>query len=848
MTVKEIPSLVNCRGASIYLLPKLVPQYDGNTLLDERLQIVSTQTTRQDCIVLAATSRSNAKKLLGRAFYLPDETSLTGWVFKYGKPLRIKDCSKKEELHTIHSKLQWGDRYKGSEDYYDKGYPKPILLVPLLGHRRTIGVLKMPATYDRSPFSPIAEAIAIIIAQIIAKILDHSLLLQEQNQKIVQLMELGTKEKPREVFEAVTQSLYDMLECSKCLLYLSDDGGGSVRLVAETEHTSEHLLAQVYSPGQSMIGWVFKTGKPLLIENAIEYSVGRKLDDLSLTNISDSPIIEDENRYLKYGPALDEEISSLPFIAVPVKSRAGSIWGVLCAYCLHNDDITTRDGLVFNRNDLQLMQSFANTIFWAIQNDRQRKLGLLLIRMGQTWDPLELYKLIIDNIPQLVPGVVCSIFRLKRDAYTAQLKLAMSNREMVVGKGKDDIIYKIGMGKTGFCASAQATLVINHYGSGEVAQHHIDNEFQRISSRYPDDLANPLFNEAGRRVGILQLWHGLKAASKAQKEFRKLSQYCKIQQIFGLKTSKQGMYTQMSWSFVAVPIKTENGDLYGVITAGRPVEKSPFLPGEVSLLESISGRLAAILHNLEMEEDRKRLLMSLAHEINTPLQGIMADSENLRFELQHNPNFNQLSEHNLGQVQRLHLQTETIMAVLTKQTPKREFSIHNIYLPLERARKMFESEAAAKGCDILKPQPIHSHFPRIEMSLFDLELAFKNLIHNAVKYSFKARHEQRYVEIKGRWTSGEQLYYKISIQNYGVGISEEEIEQRRIFEPYYRGKRASDHRRTGAGLGLAYVRQIVEDLHHGKIEVTSKQLSESAYLTTFFITLPIKHPQIKQNT
>jgi signal transduction histidine kinase len=319
----------------------------------------------------------------------------------------------------------------------------------------------------------------------------------------------------------------------------------------------------------------------------------------------------------------------------------------------------------------------------------------------------------------------------------------------------------------------------------------------------------------------------------------------------GLPSPKQKIYKKLgsrpSWSFVAIPIRTENGDLYGVITIGRPVAQNPFLTSEISLLESISGRLAAILHNLEMENQRKQLLMSVAHEINTPLQGILADTENLIYELDDMPELRQMSEHNLGQVQRLHLQTETIMAVLTEQTPVREFSMHSIYRPLKAARELFESEAEAKGCDILEPQSIGSSFPDIEMSLFDLEMAFKNVIHNAVKYSYFAesrqRSFQRYVKIIGEWADVRRKHYRVAVQNYGVGILPEEIEQRLIFEPYRRGEQSSDRRRTGAGLGLAHACQIIEDLHHGSIEVTSESQPGGAYLTTFMVTLPIRQPK-----
>ncbi len=185
------------------------------------------------------------------------------------------------------------------------------------------------------------------------------------------------------------------------------------------------------------------------------------------------------------------------------------------------------------------------------------------------------------------------------------------------------------------------------------------------------------------------------------------------------------------------------------------------------------------------------------------------------------------------------------MAVISEQTPARSFSIHSLYRPLKDACKMFEREAAAKGCDILEPRPVGSRFPDVEMSLFDLTLAFKNLIHNAIKYSFHPpRHLEgnRYIRIIGRWADADHHRYSVSIENYGVGIPQEEIDNGAIFIPYYRGVKASDRRRTGAGLGLAHARQIIENLHNGTIAVTSKHIAGEAYLTTFTATVPVYQP------
>jgi signal transduction histidine kinase len=205
-----------------------------------------------------------------------------------------------------------------------------------------------------------------------------------------------------------------------------------------------------------------------------------------------------------------------------------------------------------------------------------------------------------------------------------------------------------------------------------------------------------------------------------------------------------------------------------------------------------------------------------------------------------------LAENNLEQVQRLQLLTETIMGVLSERQHQKTFEFVNVYLLLQEARELFAAEADLKGCEILKPKPIgDDRFPVIEMSRFDLGIAIKNIVHNAVKYSFhpaKGADKKRYVNIWGIWNSRNHQIYKINIQNYGVGISQEEIDKRLIFKAYYRGDKANDRRRTGAGFGLAHARQVIEDMHNGKIEVTSipSDVGEG-YQTTFTIYLPVIH-------
>lgn len=851
IVIQDTPHLVNGAGCSVYLRPEYVPQFDG-TLIDEKGQSVRADQIRQDFVVLAATSRPRVKTegLIGKGFYTSG-SGLTGWVFKYSRPLRLNDCSDRKELQSYAPDLHWSDKYKGNNDFYDPTDRKPILIVPLLGPTRTIGVLKVPATVDKQPFTEVSEAIVVLIAQIVASAIHTSWLIQEQSRNIYHLVEIGAKAKPEDVFEAVTYRLGRMLDRPHCQLYLLDGGGSVVKLTFADGKRIARDSATAYKRGQDLIGWVFKTGKPLLISDVRKYADAQYLDDVRLETISDGARIDEEDRYLKCEQASSIEgiDSPVSFLAVPVRANDGSVQGVLCVNNL--DDLNYGYATQFSDSDRQLAQSFASNVSLAIANEHQRILGNLLTVLGHSWEPNRLFDVVVQDVPKLVFGTGCSIYILEKGEAGSQLRLVSSSWEGIsIGGTLAEIVYAVNEGKTGFCASTRATLIVNHYGPTITARRAMNAEMQRVIYGHPNDLIAEIRDDRGKPVGIIQLRRGLNTSRQFQLEFRRLAKVLVVHQ-YGLPSPKASLYSTLnlapSWSFLAAPIKSESDDLYGVITVGRAVQQSPFSPEDATLLETIASRLAAILLNLNLQKQREQLLMTVAHEINTPLQGIIADAENILYELPDGSELNRLAKHNLDQVLQLHLMTETIMGALSGQISAREYSICNIWRPIKDACEAFASEATAKGCDILEPQPTGgSRFPDIEMSLFDLTIAFKNLIHNAVKYSFgppSGQDQRRYILITGQWADTEHLRYSISVQNYGVGITEEEIKGRLIFDPYYRGAKATDRRRTGAGLGLAYVRQIVEDLHHGTIEVTSKNLSGNAYLTTFTVTLPVRQPR-----
>jgi sensor protein rprX len=109
------------------------------------------------------------------------------------------------------------------------------------------------------------------------------------------------------------------------------------------------------------------------------------------------------------------------------------------------------------------------------------------------------------------------------------------------------------------------------------------------------------------------------------------------------------------------------------------------------------------------------------------------------------------------------------------------------------------------------------HFTNVIYSLLD----------NAVKY--RKEDESPVLKVSTYDRDGE---LQISIADNGIGIRAQD--QKRIFDRFYRVGTGNRHDVKGYGIGLAYVRQVVQQVG-GKIRVES----ELGKGTTFVITLPL---------
>ena len=126
---------------------------------------------------------------------------------------------------------------------------------------------------------------------------------------------------------------------------------------------------------------------------------------------------------------------------------------------------------------------------------------------------------------------------------------------------------------------------------------------------------------------------------------------------------------------------------------------------------------------------------------------------------------------------------------------------------------------------------IYTEIEAIDSAIYVDEMHFQNVIFNLLDNAVKYRKQDEPLDIYMRtWNDDQHLY--LSIRDTGMGIKKENL--KKIFEKFYRVHTGNLHDAKGFGLGLAYVKKII-DLHKGTIHVES----EYGKGTKFTITLPV---------
>jgi two-component system phosphate regulon sensor histidine kinase PhoR len=166
---------------------------------------------------------------------------------------------------------------------------------------------------------------------------------------------------------------------------------------------------------------------------------------------------------------------------------------------------------------------------------------------------------------------------------------------------------------------------------------------------------------------------------------------------------------------------------------------------------------------------------------------------------------------------------------LTKKRLKHDTEFEEFLLKDLIAKVVASVQILAKDKSIEFTIFIDNNIHTITGDPFTIEELYSNLLLNAIKYTLpKGRIE---LSVRNR-----PDHIVTEISDSGIGIPKEEIPK--VFNEFYRASNVPKDIRTGSGLGLSIVKQIVEN-HKGRIWVNS----EVGIWTKFTFTLP-KNPNL----
>ncbi|MEO6814175.1 MAG: HAMP domain-containing sensor histidine kinase [Ginsengibacter sp.] len=237
--------------------------------------------------------------------------------------------------------------------------------------------------------------------------------------------------------------------------------------------------------------------------------------------------------------------------------------------------------------------------------------------------------------------------------------------------------------------------------------------------------------------------------------------------------------------------------------------------------------IKAYLNQKKLSEIKSDFINNMTHEFKTPLATISLAVDALKNEkvINDRAKTDYFSGIIKDENKRMNKQVETILqaALIDKQLIQLNVkplhandlinaALNNIELPLKEKNGRLQVNLNAVNDCVLADDV---HFTNI----------INNLLDNAIKYS------QDNLLIK-LTTLNFNSHIRIKIEDNGIGMNKETLQ--RIFEKFYRAHTGNIHNVKGFGLGLSYVKSIV-DAHKGKIKAESSPGKGSC----FTIELPV---------
>ncbi len=236
--------------------------------------------------------------------------------------------------------------------------------------------------------------------------------------------------------------------------------------------------------------------------------------------------------------------------------------------------------------------------------------------------------------------------------------------------------------------------------------------------------------------------------------------------------------------------------------------------------------LFVILKQKRLSEIQKDFINNMTHEFKTPLSTIAISSEVLR-----DPRITNTPERLLNYATIIQNETNRLKQHVERVLQMARLENSDVALKREKLDVHELISDAVQNSSLLlqgKNGEIDLQLNAQRSWIIADKLHFTNVLFNLIDNAIKYNQECPILNVSTTNVNGSII---IEVNDNGIGISSEN--QRKIFHQFYRVSTGNLHDVKGFGLGLNYVKLMVE-AHKGKISVESELGNGS----TFKITLP----------
>ncbi|MFO7658851.1 MAG: HAMP domain-containing sensor histidine kinase, partial [Bacteroidales bacterium] len=247
----------------------------------------------------------------------------------------------------------------------------------------------------------------------------------------------------------------------------------------------------------------------------------------------------------------------------------------------------------------------------------------------------------------------------------------------------------------------------------------------------------------------------------------------------------------------------------------------------VILIVGFTLTVFIIFRQKRLSEIRSDFVSNMTHELKTPISTISLASQMLTDKgiPNESKNIGYLSGIISEESRKLGFQVEKVLqlAIFEKGNLDLKFRMCDIHEIITNMINTFNIQIKHKGGTITSALKATNYY--IQADQVHITNVFSNLLDNAIKYC------DVNPEIKIS-TSNENGHLIAEVKDNGIGMNRQEL--KKIFEKFYRIPTGNIHTVKGFGLGLSYVKKIVDE-HKGHIVVESQPYEGSI----FRIYLPV---------